>query len=185
MSTLFPDDTKSIIEALLFVSSEPLSVKTLGEILERSEEDVSSLLREIKADCEREGRGFSLLEIAGGYSFATRTEHASYVEKLVKPRLNTLSQAALETLAIISYKQPITRSEIDDIRGVKSDSSVATLIERGLIQDIGRKDAPGRPVLFGTTSDFLKYFGLRSVADLPVIKVEYEVDSESQPVGND
>lgn len=185
MSTLFPDEAKSIIEALLFVTSEPLTIKTIAEILERSEKDVRSLLREIKADCERDGRGYCLLEVAGGFSFATRTEHSYYVEKLVKPRLNTLSQAALETLAIIAYRQPITRSEIDEIRGVKSDSAIATLVERGLIQEIGKKDAPGRPSLFGTTADFLKYFGLRSLDDLPELTLEEgalteEKDSEDQ-----
>lgn len=178
MSTLFPDEAKSIIEALLFVSSEPLSAKNLAEIIERSEEDVLIMLREIRADCERDNRGFCLMEIAGGFLFATRTEHAPYVEKLVKPRLSTLSQAALETLAIIAYKQPITRSEIDEIRGVKSDSSVATLTERGLITDVGRKDAPGRPVLFGTTPGFLKYFGLRSINDLPDLHDEEQEDSQ-------
>jgi len=178
MNTLFPDEAKSIIEALLFVSSEPLTVKTIAEILERSEKDVTALLREIKADCERDSRGFCLMELAGGYTFATRTEHAPYIEKLVKPRLNTLSQAALETLAIIAYRQPITRSEIDEIRGVKSDSSTATLLERGLIQEVGRKDSPGRPILYGTTKEFLKYFGLRSLQDLPAIATAEEQKSE-------
>lgn len=172
MSTLFPDEAKSIIEALLFVTSEPLTVKTIAEIVERFEKEVRALLGEIKADCERDNRGFCLVELAGGYSFATRTEHSPYVEKLVKPRLNTLSQAALETLAIIAYRQPITRSEIDEIRGVKSDSVMATLIERGLIEEKGRKEVPGKPMLFGTTADFLKYFGLKSLEDLPELVTE-------------
>lgn len=179
MSTLFPDEAKIIIEALLFVTSEPLTVKTVSEIVERSEKDVRGLLGEIKADCERDKRGFCLMEVAGGYSFATRTEHSAYVEKLVKPRLNTLSQAALETLAIISYRQPITRSEIDEIRGVKSDGVTATLVERGLIQEIGRKEGPGKPILFGTTPNFLKYFGLRSLEDLPELADEEEEIEEA------
>jgi len=180
VSSLFPDEGKNIVEALLFVTSEPLTVKNLAEILERSEQDVLAMLREIKADCERERRGFCLMEIAGGFSFATRTEHALYVEKLVKPRLNTLSQAALETLAIIAYRQPITRSEIDEIRGVKSDSSAATLVERGLIQELGRKDAPGKPILYGTTADFLKYFGLPSLKELPEL-TEAETIKNEEP----
>lgn len=167
MSTLFPDESKSIIEGLLFVTCEPLSVKGIAEIIERDEETVQSLLREIKAECERERRGFCLLEIAGGYSFATRTEHSAYIEKLVQPRLNALSQASLETLAIIAYRQPITRSEIDEIRGVKSDSAVSTILERGLIQEAGRREGPGRPILYGTTPAFLKYFGLKTLDDLP------------------
>ncbi len=164
---LFPDEAKNTIEALLFVTNEPLTIKTMAEILERSPYDVEVLLKEIKADCEREARGFCLLEVAGGYSFVTRAEYAPYIEKLVKPRLTTLTQAAMETLAIVAYKQPITRSEIDDIRGVKSDSALNTLIERTLIQEIGRKEGPGRPIIYGTTQDFLKHFGLKNLGELP------------------
>lgn len=167
MTGLFPDEAKSIIEALLLVSSEPLTVKTIASILEREELDITYLLKDIKADCEKERRGFCLMEVAGGYLFATRQEHAPYVEKLVKPRLSTLSQAALEALAIIAYKQPITRSEIDEIRGVNSDSSLNTLLERGLIEEKGRKETIGRPILFGTTAAFLKYFCLKSLNELP------------------
>lgn len=170
MTTLFPDEAKSIVEGLLFVSNEPLTPKTIAEILDRNIEEISAVLKEIKADCERDLRGFCLSEVAGGYLFTTRSEHAPYIEKLVKPRLNTLSQAALETLAIIAYQQPITRSEIDEIRGVNSDSCLNTILERGLIEDVGRKEAPGRPVLFATTPDFLKYFGLKALADLPELK---------------
>lgn len=166
MSTLFPDEAKSIIESLFFVTSEPLTIKTISEIISRDENDVLALIKEIKADCERERKGFCLIEIAGGYSFATRTEHAVFIEKLVKPRLSFLSQAALETLAIVAYQQPITRSEVDEIRGVKSDSSISTLLERGLIEELGRREGPGRPMLFGTTAEFLKYMGLKSLEDL-------------------
>lgn len=165
---LFPDEAKNAIEALLFVANEPLSVKIIAEILERSPYDVEVLLKEIKADCEKEERGFCLLEVAGGYSFVTRPEYAPYIEKLVKPRLNTLTQAALETLAIVAYKQPITRSEIDEIRGVKSDRALNTLVERTLIQEIGRKEGPGRPIVYGTTKDFLKHFGLKNLEELPL-----------------
>jgi segregation and condensation protein B len=169
MPTLFPDETKSIIEALLFVTNEPLTVKTIAEIIERPEYDIDVLLKEIKADCEREGRGFCLLEVAGGYSFVTRSEYAPYIEKLVKPRLNALTQAALETLAIIAYRQPVTKSEINEIRGVNSDSAISTLLDRALIEEVGRKEGPGRPILYGTTQDFLKYFGLKDLQQLPDI----------------
>jgi len=166
MPTLFPDEIKSIIEALLFVANEPLSIKTIAEITERSEYEVEVSLMEIKADCEREGKGFCLLEVAEGYSFVTRPEFASYIEKLVKPRLNNLTQAALETLAIIAYKQPVTKSEIDEIRGVNSDSAINTLLARSLIEDAGRKESPGRPIIYETTRDFLKYFGLKDLKEL-------------------
>ena len=167
MPTLFPEDAKGIMEALLFVSGQPLTAETIAEILELEEQDVVALLREIKADCERERRGFCLVEVAGGYSFATRPEYAAYVEKVVKPRLTSLSQAALETLAIIAYRQPITRSEIEEIRGVKCESALHTILERGLIEEAGRKDAPGKPILYRTTPEFLKYMGLKSLEDLP------------------
>lgn len=175
LPTLFPDEAKSIIEAMLFVSNEPLSVKDIADIIERDQQDILILLKEIKADCEKENRGFFLAEVAGGYLYATRPEYAPYIEKLVRPRLSSLSQAAMETLVIIAYKQPVTRSEIDEIRGVKSDSSLNTLIERGLVEEVGRKEAPGRPILFGTTSSFLKYFGLKTLEELPKIQDNLEI----------
>jgi segregation and condensation protein B len=168
MPTLFPDETKSIIEALLFVANEPLTIKTIAEITERSEDEVEVFLKAIKADCEREMKGFCLIEVAEGYSFVTRSEYAPYIEKLVKPRLNALTQAALETLAIIAYRQPVTKSEIDQIRGVNSDSAINTLLDRTLIEETGRKEGPGRPILYGTTQDFLKYFGLKDLKQLPL-----------------
>lgn len=168
MLTLFPDETKSIIEALLFVANEPLTIKTIAEITERSEDEVEVFLKAIKADCEREMKGFCLIEVAEGYSFVTRSEYAPYIEKLVKPRLNALTQAALETLAIIAYRQPVTKSEIDQIRGVNSDSAINTLLDRTLIEETGRKEGPGRPILYGTTQDFLKYFGLKDLKQLPL-----------------
>ena len=117
MPTLFSEEDRSIIEALLFVSGEPLTAKTIAAILEREEQDVLAHLREIKADCEKEGRGFCLVEVAGGFAFATRAEHSAFIEKLVKPRLTTLSQASLETLAIIAYQQPITGADRGDQGG--------------------------------------------------------------------
>ncbi|HHX96544.1 MAG TPA: SMC-Scp complex subunit ScpB [Clostridia bacterium] len=167
MPTLFPDETKSIIEALLFVSDEPLSLKTMAEIIDCPQYDLKILLNEIKADCERERKGFCLQEVAGGYFFTTRPEYAPYIEKLVKPRLNTLTQAALETLAIIAYQQPVTKGKIDQLRGVNSDSALNTLLNRDLIAEVGREEAPGRPILYGTTASFLKYMGLKDLQELP------------------
>ncbi|MDR1206507.1 MAG: SMC-Scp complex subunit ScpB [Peptococcaceae bacterium] len=155
------------MEALLFVSGEPLSVKALVSLTQIPEDEVLAQLKDLKADYERERRGFTLEELAGGFLFATRPEHSVYIERLVRPRLNTLTQAALETLSIIAYRQPVTRPEIDDIRGVNSDSSVGTLLERGLIEEKGRKETPGRPMIYGTTQDFLKYFGFKSLRELP------------------
>jgi segregation and condensation protein B len=169
INTLFPNEDKSVLEALLFVSGEPLGVKLLASLTDLPEETVLSLLKEIKADCERDHRGFVLEELAGGFAFATRPEHGVYIERLIRPRLNALTTAAMETLSIIAYRQPVTRPEIEEIRGVNSDSAVNTLAERGLVEEKGRKDAPGRPVLYGTTQDFLKHFGLNSLNDLSPI----------------
>ncbi len=180
MPTLFPDDTKSIIEALLFVSGEPLSLKVIAETLGRDERDVLYYLKEIKADCEKTGKGFILTEVAEGYSFVTRPEFAPYVEKIAKPRLMALSQAALETLAIIAYRQPVTKSEIDEIRGVKSESSLNTLQERGLIKEAGRRDTAGRPILYVTSKSFLKYLGLRSLEELPKLQETEKIENESK-----
>lgn len=160
----------TVIEALIFASSEPLKVKEIAGILGLAEETVRELIRELQQEYQEKRRGIQILEVAGGYQFLTNPDCAPYVEKLKKvPRQPTLSQAALETLAIIAYKQPITRAEIETLRGVRVDSSITTLLERGLIQEAGRKDGPGRPILYVTTNDFLKYFGLKSLDDLPLV----------------
>ncbi|NLW56954.1 MAG: SMC-Scp complex subunit ScpB [Firmicutes bacterium] len=160
----------AVIEALIFASSEPVKSKEMATILELTEETVKELIRGLQQEYQENGRGIQIIEVAEGYQFLTNPECAPYVEKLKKvPRQPSLSQAALETLAIIAYKQPITRAEIEMLRGVRVDSSLSTLLERGLIQEAGRKDGPGRPILYVTTTDFLKYFGLNTLDDLPMV----------------
>jgi segregation and condensation protein B len=162
---------KAVIEALVFASSEPVSLKDLAEITQLHEHTVKQLVYDLIAEYKREQRGIQIKEIAGGYQFVTNAEYADYIEKLKKvPRPNPLSQAALETLAIIAYKQPITRAEIEALRGVRVESSLATLLERSLIQEAGRKDTPGRPILYTTTTRFLSYFGLNTLDALPKIE---------------
>ena len=166
MTVLFPRETKAAIECLLFVSKEPVSVKNMVQILELNEEDVLFLIEELQ--CEYQDRGIQIQEIANGYQMCTRPEFAPYIEQLYKPQTSYgLSRAALETLAIIAYKQPITRAEVEAIRGVKIDSSLGTLVDKNLVREVGRKDGPGRPILFGTTPSFLKYFGLMDLDGLP------------------
>ena len=166
MTVLFPKETKGAIECLLFVSREPVSQITLARILDLNPEDILSLVEELQQ--EYRDRGVQILEIANGYQMCTRPDFAPYIEQLYKPQTSYgLSRAALETLAIIAYKQPITRAEVEAIRGVKIDSSLGTLVEKNLVREVGRKDGPGRPMLFGTTPAFLKYFGLRDLAELP------------------
>ncbi|GAW93912.1 SMC-Scp complex subunit ScpB [Calderihabitans maritimus] len=160
-------EAKAVIECLLFVAREPLTLKTIGEIVGMKEKEVRQLLEELMQSYNNGSHGIRLLEVANGYQFCTRPEFASYIEKLYQPQIQMLSKAALETLAIIAYKQPITRAEIETIRGVKSDRVISTLLERRLIQEVGRREGPGRPILYGTTDEFLRSFGLKSLEELP------------------
>ncbi|HBG15647.1 MAG TPA: SMC-Scp complex subunit ScpB [Firmicutes bacterium] len=162
--------TTAVIEALIFASSEPVTLKEIAVILEISEVTVKQIVEDLMKEYKNQRRGIQIMEVVDGYHFVTNPECAIYLEKLRKvPRQTPLSQAALETLAIVAYKQPITRAEIEVLRGVRVDSSLSTLVERGLIQEAGRKDGPGRPILYVTTKDFLKYFGLKNLDDLPMV----------------
>lgn len=172
---LFPNETKAAIESLLFVSNEPLSIKQIKDLVDISEIEAIKVLEEIKEEYDKNYHGFQLLEVAEGFIFATKPEYESYIEQLLKPQLNNLSHAAVETLAIIAYKQPITRSEIELIRGVKVDKIINTLTEKNLIEELGRKEGPGRPIIYGTTKDFLKYFGLKDLSQLPPIE-EFKIN---------
>lgn len=167
---LFKEETKAIIECLLFVSNEPLELKTISKISDISEDDIYILLLEIKEELNQKNRGLQLLESGSGFQLATKPQYFNYVKKLYKPSNTALSQAATETLAIIAYKQPITRTEIEAIRGVKSESVLITLQEKGLIKGLGRKDVPGNPVLYGTTDKFLSSFGLKTLEELPSLE---------------
>ena len=163
---------KSIIEGLLFAAGdEGLEAKQIAAVLELDVKTVTEVLEEMQHDYDRLERGIQIVEIAGGYQLTTRPEHAPYFQKLAQsPSRATLSQAALETLAIIAYKQPITRVEIEEIRGVKSDRAIQTLIGKQLIEETGRAEAVGRPILYGTTKAFLDYFGLNRIEELPDIQ---------------
>ncbi len=166
-----PDKNKrAALECLLFMSSEPLSSKLIAEILGLKTSDVMALIQELKELNNREGRGLQVMEHNGKYLLCTKSEYSAYIEKLNKPRKETLSHAALETLGIIAYKQPISRAEIEFIRGVKIDSVLYTLVEKGLVKEVGRREGPGRPILYGTTLKFLMLFGLRSIEELPELE---------------
>ena len=173
---LYQQEIKELLEALFLCSSEPLTLAALVEITGYESEDILETLDQLQQDYLQQGRGFEICEIAGGWMFSTFPRHAPYIEKLVKPKLSSLSQASLEVLSIIAYRQPITRGEMEEIRGVNCDSSVNTLLDRGLIREAGRKNVPGKPILFETTTDFLKYFGLTSLKDLPQLPDRNEAD---------
>ncbi len=162
----------TIIEALLFASDQPVSAGKLRGCIETDDEvPVAEIVDQLNDWYAQQERAFFIMEVAGGYQLVTRKEFEPYVKKLyVNASRMRLSQAALEALAIIAYKQPVSRPEIDDIRGVNSDSVVRTLLERDLIRVKGRAEQPGRPLLYGTSDEFLRYFGLNSLDDLPRLK---------------
>lgn len=164
------DEAKAVLEALIFSAKDPVSPDQLAEISGIDKQTVEAILGQLVQEYERSYHGVALLQVAGGYIFGTKPQYANFVRKLHEPVIRTgLSHAALETLAVIAYKQPCTKLDIEAIRGVKVDSSIASLMERGLIRDVGRKDAPGRPVLYETTQEFLIRFGLNSLDDLPAL----------------
>ena len=160
----------AIIEAVLFVAGEPVERAAIQEALEVSDEALDEALQTLEAEYEFGRRGIRLLCFGGHVQLATRPDYAPYVERLLQPiQRQSLSQAALETLAIVAYKQPVTRSEIEAIRGVKCDYSVQSLMQKRLIQEVGRKDSLGRPILYGTTDEFLRHFCIASLGELPEI----------------
>lgn len=164
---MFYQHLKGHIEALLFANGSPLTAEKLAHILEIDSENVGILLEELRQDMAASDRGLTIVEVAGGYQLCSKPELAPVVGKLVEVQEARLSLAAMETLAIVAFKQPVTRQEMEHIRGVSVDGVVSTLLERGLIKEVGRKEAIGRPILYGTTDDFLQCFGLKSLNDLP------------------
>jgi segregation and condensation protein B len=160
---------KTIIEGLLFMAGdEGLTKRQLADILELDAELASDLVYDLQRDLEREGRGIQIAEVAASYRLTTHLEHAPYFERMAyTPTRSQLSQAALETLSIVAYRQPITRISIEEIRGVKSDRAIQSLVSKDLIEEVGRAEQIGRPILYGTTKSFLDYFGLPSIKELP------------------
>jgi len=157
----------AVVECILFMNSEPVTLETLTKISGLSKEEVIAALEELRAVyCER-GHSIDVIKISNGWQICVRPEFSSYAEKLCSPKHKGLSHAALETLSIIAYRQPITRAEIEKIRGVKTDKVIQTLLERGLIAEVGKKKSPGRPLLYGTTPKFLLEFNLKDLSELP------------------
>jgi segregation and condensation protein B len=161
----------SIVEALIFVADEPLSVKILADVLEEDREAIESAVEELKNEYEQRSSGLQLREIAGGWQISTRTEFHEEVRKFLKTRPNAkLSLASLETLSVIAYKQPVTVPEILEIRSVQSASAIKTLLDKRLIVANGRKETVGRPMQYGTSKNFLIQFGLKDLSELPSIE---------------
>jgi segregation and condensation protein B len=160
---------KSIIEGLLFVSGdEGIDAKQLADILEQDIPTVVDAVRQLRKDFQKSGRGVQIVELAGFFQMTSLPVHAVYFERLAySPSRSSLSQSALETLAIVAYRQPITRVEIEEIRGVRAERALHNLVAKELIEEVGRADAPGRPILYGTTKQFMEYFGLSGLGELP------------------
>ena len=173
---------KAVLEGLLFVVGEDgLTLEQIEDVLEIDEEASKNLIMELKKDYEDESRGLRIDFLGNRFKLTTKFEHKEYYQKLIEnPETNTLSQAALETLAIVAYNEPVTRMQVDAIRGVASSSIMRKLVAKGFIKESGRSDLPGRPILYETTNEFLDYFGLSSTEDLPDISeiVSEEVDEE-------
>lgn len=165
------DNIKNIIESLLFASDEPLTLDRLKQIItDAGSQELRGLLEELKADYDERQGGFYLNEVAGGYQIRTRPQYKEWIKRLLQPRPQRLSKAALETLAIIAYKQPIIRSDIEHIRGVDCGGVLRMLLERQFIRVLGRKEIPGRPLIYATTKRFLEVFDLKDLKDLPTPK---------------
>lgn len=161
-------ETRKALEAILLVVEEPVDANTLAQVLERPTEEVRDALAALRREYLDAGRGFELREVAGGWRLYTHAGAAPYVERfLLHGRTGRLSQAALETLAIVAYTQPVTRARIGQIRGVDADGTLRSLMSRGLVEEVGRERTPGQPLLYGTTPAFLERLGLRALDDLP------------------
>jgi segregation and condensation protein B len=170
---------KSAIEAILFVAGNPVSLDRLKGLFEEVEEErISSQLAALRQEYEDRGAGIMLADVAGGYQLATRPENAAWIRRFRSVKVSSkLSRPALETLAIVAYKQPITRTEVEAIRGVNIGGIMRNLMERRLVKIVGKKDVPGKPMMYGTTPEFLQYFGLMDLSALPTLKEFQELEA--------
>jgi segregation and condensation protein B len=176
------EEIKSILESLLFVADGPQPLQRFVEVLDAVDRvTLQNVLSEIQSDYENQNRGIRLVEVAGGYQLRTAKTNADWVKKYLGGRPARMSKATLETLAIIAYRQPITKAEVEAIRGVDVDGVITTLLERSLIRAVARKDVPGRPFLYGTTSEFLQLFNLKDLSELPALKDMEEISLPEIP----
>lgn len=172
---------KGRIEAILFVSGDSVEIRDLARAMNLDEKNVRKALDELESEYDYQQRGFLLKRFGDRVQLATRPLYAEDVVRLLQPvQKQTLSQAAMETLAVVAYKQPVTRAEVEQIRGVKCDYSLQSLSARGLIQEVGRRETVGRPILFGTTDEFLSRFGIESLEQLPPLPEADEPDEEAE-----
>jgi len=178
-------EKKAVLESVLFAMGDSVELSKLASVIDEEEDKTRDLLSELKKEYDDPSHGIELLELEDSFQFATKSGMYDYLIKIAKaPRKMQLSDSVLETLSIIAYKQPITRLEIEGIRGVASDYAVNKLLEYELICELGRKDAPGKPILFGTTEEFLRSFGVKSIKDLPKVDTvhieEFKQEAEEE-----
>ena len=174
-------ELSSIIESLIFSAESALSTDRICELLDEFERaEIKSALTEMVAYYEGRGGGFDLVEVAGGWQFRTRPAFHSYITRHIKTRISKFSQSALETLAIIAYRQPITRAEVEHLRGVDCGGVLKSLLEKHLVRILGKKDIPGRPLIYGTSKEFLEIFGLKDLKSLPTLKEIQALDAVPQ-----
>lgn len=176
---------KSIIEAILFTMGESVELGKIAEAIELDKTQTKKIIEQMKEEYNSSERGISIVELGGAYQMCTKPDMYEYLIRIAKqPKRRVLTDVLLETLSIIAYKQPVTRAEIEKIRGVSSDHAVSKLVEYGLVCELGRLDAPGRPLLFGTTEEFLRSFGVHSVDELPVLSPiqleEFKAEAEQE-----
>lgn len=172
-------DIKAILEGVLFAAGDAVEIERLADIVDVDKRSLKEILKQMMDEYNFERRGIHIIQLEDSYQMCTRGEFHDYIAMLAEPRRKqNLSNAAIEVLAIVAYKQPVTRSTIENIRGVNCDYVVNRLVERGLIEEVGRLDAPGRPLLFGTTQEFLRCFGVASIKDLP----EYDDFGQTEEV---
>jgi len=174
------EDIKNIIESLLFVAEDPLTIDSIKKVLDSTDSNaIRNVLNELSSEYEARKGGFFLREVAGGYQIRTRPEYSQWIKRLLRPNPLRLSNAALETLAIVAYKQPVIRSDIEHLRGVDCGGILRMLLERKLIRVVGRKEIPGRPIIYTTTKKFLELFELKDLRDLPSPKEIEELGNSS------
>ena len=162
---------KSAIESMMFIWGEPLDVKDIADVFNIEKKEAYECCRELMEEYEQEGRGIVIREVNKAFQFTTRPDNLPYIERLCTPtRHRRLSQSALETLAIVAYRQPVTKGEIESIRGIRCDRVMEGLAKKGLVREVGRSETVGRPILYGTTDEFLKHFGFETIKDLPDIQ---------------
>lgn len=173
------NDIKEIIKALLFAWGDPLDIKTISDICEIDIEEIERAMEDLRSEMDLSNDGLKIIRMNSSYQLISRNIYFDYVKKLLseKPK-NNLSNASIETLSIIAYKQPVTKMQIEKIRSVKSDGPVNTLLDRGLIEEVGRLDTPGKPILYGTSDIFLRSFGIEDLSELPDINMDKNIERQ-------